>query len=160
MRQTSPSPKSATTYSPLLNVPSDDYAYPVGFDLNDLKTLLAQRVTATDNVDGNLSTAVQINYGSLSTAAVGSFDVDLFRHRLLEQHDYLYSIVLIANLVDSGYLTDPTFQRAGDGQWKPKSNDGVASIAYNATQSVMNITVTSLGGWASAAGAYFSGSAE
>jgi hypothetical protein len=145
---------------PVLNVPSDDYAYPVGFDLNQLKTLLARGVTATDNVDGNISTSVQIDFGTLSTTAVGTFDVF---YSITDSSNNTASFtrsVLIANLIDSGYLTDPTFQQNGDGQWQPKSNDGVASIAYNASLSVMNITVTSLGGWASAAGAYFSGSSN
>jgi hypothetical protein len=145
---------------PVLNVPSSTFAYPVGLSLNDLKALLARGVTATDNVDGNLSSQVQIDFGALTTEAVGTFDVVYSVKDSSNNTATFTRSVLIANLVDSGYLSDPTFQNGGDNQWKPKSNDGQASIAYNAAQGVMNVTVTSLGGWASAAGAYFSGSSE
>lgn len=145
---------------PIINVPSSTFAYPVGLSLNDLKALLARGITATDNVDGNVTSKVVIDFGSLSTAEVGTFDVVYSVTDSSNNTATFTRSVLIANLVDSGFLSDPTFQNNGDNQWKPKSNDGQASIAYNPSQGTMNITVTSLGGWPSAAGAYLAGNSQ
>jgi len=139
---------------PTINVPDDEAAWTLNGDLGELTSYLLTNVTAVDDVDGNVTSSISLDTSALDLTEVGVYDV-------------IYSVtdaggntatftrhVTIGNLVDAGYITDPTFQNLGDGLWHEKSNDGQASIAYDANEGTMMITVTSLGNYLSAAGAY------
>lgn len=140
--------------APVLHVPSDEAAYVVGYDQSGLEGLLRSGVTAVDDVDGNLTSTVTIDYGTLDLNVVGVYDVVYSVTDLGGNESTFTRSVIIGNLVDSGYVSDPNFQNEGDEQWNEKSNDGQASITYDDTEGTMIITVTSLGNYLSAAGGY------
>jgi hypothetical protein len=140
--------------APVLTVPSDEMAFVVNYSPIELEALLRTRVTAVDDIDGNLTSQVEIDYGSLDLATVGTYEVVYSVTDEGGNTTTFNRTLIIGNLVDSGFITDPTFQNNGDGQWIEKSNDGKASIAYDALTETMNITVTDQGQWLSAAGTY------
>ncbi len=140
--------------APVLSVPNDEAAYAVGYTQEELEALLLAGVTAVDNIDGNITSSVSIDYGNLDLNVVGEYDVVYSVTDGGNNTSTYTRTVIVGNLVDAGYITDPTFENQGDGLWKEKSNDGQASISYDATLGEMNVTVTSLGNYMSAAGAY------
>jgi hypothetical protein len=145
------------TVLPVLSVPAE-FAYMVGGTVEGLEAVLRKYLTASDNIDGNIKSLVQIDLGSLDLNAVGVYDVTF---SVTDSSDNTVTVtrpVTIGNLVDSGFLTDPTFQNNGDGQWHEKSNDGDVDITFSAAESTMAILVNNDGNWVSAAGSYFSGS--
>ncbi|MFA5006528.1 MAG: DUF5011 domain-containing protein [Candidatus Izemoplasmatales bacterium] len=141
--------------APVLNLPSDEIGYPVNYPLADLEALLRANVTAVDDIDGNVTASVTVDLGDLDLATVGLYTVVYAVVDAGGNETTLERTVVIGNQVDSGILTDPTFQNQGDGLWNEKSNNGDADISYNATEGTMDVLINSLGGWASAAGAYY-----
>lgn len=140
--------------APVLNVPAGDQAFKVNGSLAALETLLRSRVTAVDDIDGNITSQIVLDMSGINIAEVGLYDV-IYRVSDAGGNETTYTRqVLIGNLVDAGILTDPNFQNQGDGIWIEKSNDGKATITYSAVEEAMMITVSSLGNWLSAAGAY------
>lgn len=144
------------TVDPILNVPSDGFAFGVNGTAEALDAVLRTGVTAQDNNDGNISNEVAINLGTLDRTVVGVYDVVF---SVTDSSNNTVSVtrqVTIGNLVDSGYITDPTFQTAGDGQWNEKSNDGVTDITYDPATGTMICSIINDGNWMSAAGTYLS----
>ncbi|MFH0993409.1 MAG: immunoglobulin-like domain-containing protein, partial [bacterium] len=141
--------------APVLNLPSDEFGYPVGYDLATLQALLVAGATAVDAVDGNLTASITIDYADLDVNVVGMYDIVYSVEDAGGNVTTAIRTVTIGNMIDSGILTDPTFQNQGDAQWNEKSNNGEADITYNAGESIMNVEIISLGGWSSAAGAYY-----
>ncbi|MDD4069659.1 MAG: DUF5011 domain-containing protein [Candidatus Izemoplasmatales bacterium] len=140
--------------APTLNVPSDEMAFVVNYPQTELEEVLMNRVTAVDDIDGNITSQISINYGALDLTTVGTYEV-VYSVSDAGGNETTYTRrVVIGNLVDSGFITDPTFQNNGDNQWIEKSNNGEASITYDALEKTMTVTVTKLGDWLSAAGAY------
>lgn len=140
--------------APTLNVPETDAAHAVGKTLAELQATLLAQVTAVDNIDGNITSRIVIDYGTLDVNVVGEYDVvysvtdDGGNETTYTRH------VIVGNLVEAGYITDPTFQNQGDGLWHPKSNNGEVSVVYDAAEGTMTITAIKLGDWLSAAGTY------
>ncbi len=144
------------TIAPVLTIPHADFSYPVGYSETGLLALLEKDVTALDNIDGNVTDDIDIDISAVNLAVADTYQV-VYSVSDLEGNEATQTIdVTVSYAIDSGYLSDPTFQNLGDGQWHEKSNDGEASINYNPTEGAMEVTIISLGGWASAAGAYLS----
>ncbi len=141
--------------APVINLPSDEIAYPINYSLSGLEALLISNVTAVDDIDGNVTSSVSVDLGDLDVAVVGIYTVVYSVTDAGGNEATLERTVIIGNQVDSGLLSDPTFQNLGDGKWREKSNNGDADISYNAAEGTMDILINSLGGWASAAGAYY-----
>lgn len=141
--------------APTLNVPSTDAAHAVGKSLAELEATLRSQVTAVDNIDGNLTSSIVIEWGTLDINVVGEHVVTYSVTDAGGNETTAERTVIIGNLVNAGVLTDPTFQNLGDGLWNEKSNNGEADVVYDATEQTMTITVTKLGDWLSAAGAYY-----
>jgi len=141
--------------APVLNLPSDAFGYPVGYDFSALQALLLAGVTAVDAVDGNITASITIDYASLDVNVVGVYEIVYSVLDAGGNETTAIRSITIGNMIDAGILTDPNFQNMGNGQWNEKSNNGEADITYDAGQSIMNVQVISLGGWSSAAGAYY-----
>lgn len=141
---------------PTLNVPSEEGAYIVNLPQAGLEAYLLKGVTAVDDIDGNITSNITIDYGTLDLATVGVYDVTYKVKDAGNNETTFVRHITIGNAVDSGYLTDPTFQTSGDGQWNEKSNNGEVDITYDAASATMAILVIKDGDWTSAAGAYFS----
>ncbi|MDZ4197255.1 MAG: DUF5011 domain-containing protein, partial [Candidatus Izemoplasmatales bacterium] len=139
--------------APVLNVPRPDAGYKVGGTQAQLEAILRSGVTAVDDIDGNITSSIVLDFSAVNFNEVGIYDVIYTATDKGGNQASYTRKVTIGNLVDAGYLTDPHFQNNGDGKWSHKSSDGVASIAYNPTEGTMIVTVSSLGNWLSAAGA-------
>ncbi|MFA7075766.1 MAG: immunoglobulin-like domain-containing protein, partial [Candidatus Izemoplasmatales bacterium] len=140
--------------APVLSVPTPEIAYIVNYSLDGLEAALRSQVTAVDDIDGNITSLIEIDFASLDLTEAGEYDV-IYSVTDAGGNESTYTrTVVVGNVVDSGFLTDPNFQNNGDGQWIEKSNNGEASIAYDATEQTMAVTVTKLGDWLSAAGTY------
>ncbi|MFA7561025.1 MAG: immunoglobulin-like domain-containing protein [Candidatus Izemoplasmatales bacterium] len=140
--------------APVLNVPTAEIAYPVNYTQAGLEAELLKYVTAVDDIDGNITSEITIDYGTLDLTTAGEYEVI---YSIIDaggnETNYTRNVV-IGNLIDSGFISDPTFQNESDDQWIEKSNNGEASIAYDAVEGTMSITITKLGDWLSAAGTY------
>jgi hypothetical protein len=141
--------------APVLNVPATDAVHPVGRSLEELEAQLLSRATAVDNIDGNITSSIIIEWGTFDINVVGEQVVTYSVTDDGGNETTAERTVIVGNLVDAGVLTDPTFQNLGDGLWNEKSNNGEVDITYNATEGTMNITVIKLGDWLSAAGTYY-----
>ncbi len=140
--------------APVINIPSDETAYVVGYTEAGLVAHLLTAVTASDNIDGNITSSVEVNVDNVDLETPGEYVVAYSVTDSGGNETIVTRTVIVGNLVDSGFISDPTFQNNGDGQWNEKSNDGDASIAYDSTEGAMVITVNSVGNWLSAAGTY------
>jgi len=141
--------------APVLNVPDDKAAYAVGNSQAGLEALLLAGVTAVDNIDGNITSSVIIYFGALDLDVVGEYDIVYTVTDAGDNSTTFTRRVTIGNLVDSGYITDGTFQNLGDGQFKHKGGEAFETIAFNATEGIMTVLVNQLGTYPSAAGVYF-----
>ncbi len=146
--------------APTLNLPSDEIAYAVGYTEAGLTELLLTAVTASDNIDGNVTSLVTVDISTVDLQTPGEYTVTYHVSDSAGNETTETRNLVVGNLVDSGYISDPTFQNSGDAQWNEKSNDGQATVAYDSNEGTMIITVTSLGNWLSAAGAYLQESTE
>lgn len=141
--------------APELVVPSSQVAYVVDQTEASLLEYLMMHVTSVDDVDGNITDDIDIDLGILDVNAVGVYNV-IYSSVDQEGNESTYTReVIIGYSVDSGIITDPSYQNSGDGQWEEKSSGGGdADIAYDSTEETMAITINNLGTYPSAAGAY------
>ncbi len=140
--------------APVLSVPTPEVAYALNYSLEGLEAILRNRVTAVDNIDGNITSTIEIDYQDLDLTTVGEYEV-IYSVTDSGNNVTTYTrTVVIGNLIDSGFISDPNFANQGDGLWREKSNNGQATITYDEVEGTMIVTVTSLGDWLSAAGTY------
>ncbi|MBI9009538.1 MAG: DUF5011 domain-containing protein [Tenericutes bacterium] len=140
--------------APVLNVPTDEVAIKVNSTQAELDAILDLKVTALDDIDGNVTNAIALDLGLLDLTVVGAYDVIYSVSDAGGNESTFTRTVIVGNAVDSGVVSDPTFQNNGDGLFYTK-NSPAAAVSFDATAATMEVLVTDLGWGPSYSGAYF-----
>ena len=135
---------------------SEDIYVPTGVSAEFAKRELLRGITAADNLDGNVTSQIQVDLQNANLNAAGAYPVVLKVSDALG-NEAIYEMTLnVAVPRDAHVMTDPEFNETDTTQIKLSSGAG-GQTSYAIVNGEYVLTITKAGGWASGDSPYLSG---
>ncbi len=144
----------ADLIAPELTVPAQDVHIPAG-DLDLLISSVKKGVMAEDNIDGNLTSSIEVELGDLDIDVPGVYDVVLKVKDSSDNETTKTRTVYLYQVFNTNYILDPTFDNPlNEDQW---GLSGGGNVTLYVEDGLLVVDVIEPGGWDSASSPYVRG---
>jgi hypothetical protein len=132
-----------------------DVYVPVGCPEAVVKTELLRFVSAVDNMDGNLTSVLDIDLDDADLSVAGEYTVRVIAEDRSGNVGELERKLVVAKARDTGIITDPGFDNETNNQFKNSAGgDGTTTLEF--VDGKLVHTTTNVGNWPSANSPYIS----
>lgn len=147
----------ADVTAPVLSgVPEIAKAVPLGATAEQIKAELINGVTAEDDIDGNVTSKIDVDLSAADLTKTGTYKVKIFVCDSNNNKGEAEVDLMIAKARDTGVITNPTFEGDSTSDLVCTHNSG-GSVVEEVKDGMYVLNITTAGGWASGDSPYISG---
>lgn len=142
--------------APVITKAGNEVCVPVGSALDFVKSEILRGATAEDNLDGNVTSKLDVDLKDAKLDEAGTYDVVIFVEDTMENRGEFAISLIVAKVHDTYTMTDPGFDNGDNPQFKLSSGAG-GSVTAKVEDGMYVVEIVTAGGWASGDSPYLSG---
>lgn len=142
--------------APVITITNSEVCIPVGSTLEFAKGEILRGATAEDNLDGNLTSKLDVDLKETDLNTAGTYDIAIFVSDTMENKGEVAVSLVVAKVHDTFMITDPEFNEETNSQFKLSSGAG-GQVTAKIENGEYVIEIVTPGGWASGDSPYLSG---